>query len=281
MKNIITILAVALVAMACEKEDIKQNQEEHKGEILVNFDMKAGTSPLQLRASGDTVNYDYSTALNQAFNISNFGFYVSAFTLSGPNGESYTQKMEATAEGAQGYFRVEASDLATSFINLENIPEGTYDEISFTIGVGEEGVQSGASGGVLDPANGAWFWNWNAGYIAMKVEGSAADSPQQFVDQGNGSSIPAKRIEFHVGGWKDVDGSMFVNNLKTLTLDFGSPILIGEKYAPEAHVVVDVLPFFNASSNDFTSTYSVHSPMAGAPFAATFTEMFVMDHVHQ
>ncbi|WP_139230200.1 MbnP family protein [Lishizhenia tianjinensis] len=281
MKKIIGMFAIAVFAVACKKEDIQQNQNEYKGEILVNFDLKAGSSPLALRAAGDTVNYDYNTSNNQAFNVSNFGFYVSAFTLSGPNGESYTQEMKATAESAKGYYKVEASNPSSSFINLDNIPEGSYDQVSFTIGVGEEGVQSGASGGVLDPANGAWFWNWNAGYIAMKVEGSAADSPQEFVDQGNGSSIPAKRMEFHVGGWKDVEGSMFVNNLKTLTLDFGSPILIGEKYAPEAHVVVDVLPFFNASNNDFTTSYSVHSPMAGAPFAATFQSMFVMDHVHQ
>lgn len=281
MKKMIMLAAVAVLAVACNKEDKPSETNENKGEILMKYDLKVGTLPLQLRAFGDTLNYDYSTDLNQEFNISKFGFYVSVFTLSGPNGETYTQTMSATPEEAKGYYRVEASDLATGFINLENIPEGTYDKVTFTLGVGEEGVQSGAAGGVLDPANGAWFWNWNAGYIAMKVEGSAKDSPQQYVDQGNGSSIPAKRMEFHVGGWKDVEGSMFVNNLKTISLDFGSPILIGEKYAPEAHIVVDVLPFFNASNNDFSTNYSVHSPMGGAPFAATFESMFVMDHVHQ
>lgn len=283
MKNRILLAAIAMLAFACDKEDVNPTDDKtKKGEILVNFDMKAGVSPLTLRAKGDTVNYDFQTTSGQDFNLSKFGFYVSAFELTGPNGESYIQKMEATPAGSEGYYRVDASDLSTSYITLKNIPEGSYNHISFTIGIGEEGVQSGAAGGVLDPANGAWFWNWNAGYIAMKVEGSADDSPQQFVDQGNGNSIPAKRMEFHVGGWKDLaDNPMMVNNLKTMELDFGSNIEIGEKYAPESHIIVDVLQFFDDSNNDFSTSYSVHAPAAGAPFANTFEKMFVLDHVHQ
>ncbi len=286
--NRILMLAIAASTafVACKKENEEPtnnpSSEENKGVFQIKFDHKVGAQDLSLSAANDSVNFMYQTNDGQDFNITNFGYYVTEVRLTGPNGESYSDEMEATAAGSKGYYHVLEDNSASQLISLSNIPEGTYDQITFTLGVKEEGVQSGASGGVLDIANGAWFWNWNAGYIGFSVEGFAANSNQDYVDFGGGFVTHQGKTAFHIGGWKDVpDNTNFTNNIRTVTLDFGTTIEVRENLNPQAHVIADVLKFYDNATVDFSSTYAVHSPGAGAPFADHAASVFSIDHVHQ
>jgi hypothetical protein len=60
------------------------------------------------------------------------------------------------------YFLVNAADSSTLNQQINNIPEGKYTGITFTMGVDSLRNFAGAQTGVLDPAKGM-FWRWNSG----------------------------------------------------------------------------------------------------------------------
>lgn len=247
------------------------------GTFGIEFSNMVGTQTMSLDAAGAS-NFRYTTASGQAFNVSSFGYYISEVKLEGPNGEYYADAMNVSANAAdvKGYYHVLENNSASKIITLQNVPAGTYNKVTFTVGVSESGVQEGAAGGVLDPAAGAWFWNWNAGYIALSIEGAAESSTQT-----------DHVFQLHVGGWKDVPADetggveRFVNNVKTVTLNFGTTVSASDNLAPVAHVTVDALMLLNMAGIDFATTSMVHSPKAGQPIAHHIPHVFGLDHVHQ
>ncbi len=272
-------LAVSLFS-TCDDEKI--DPEAGNGSFVVEFDNYVGSTDMQLDPAGST-DFRYATASGQQFNVSTFRYYISNIKLEGPDGAMFEDEMNvsANADEVAGYYLVQESEASSQYITLDNIPEGNYDKVTFTLGIAEEGVQQGAAGGILDPAEGAWFWNWNAGYISLGMEGTAADSPQQKVE-GDGFIIEPKTFSLHVGGWKDVDpDDNFVNNIKTVTLDLGSAVTVSDKLKPEAHIVFDMLKILDGASVDFSQTYAVHAPRLGAPLAEEIPNAFIVDHVHQ
>lgn len=276
--KLIALLALIGTIVSCKNDD--PNPEEF-GTFQLYFDNKVGQNELVLSEPGSTT-YDYETANGEKFNMSLLGYYVSKIKLEGPNGELFEDEVSVSASESKGYYQVLENDASTHNIVVENVPAGTYNKVTFTIGVEEDGIQEGALGGVLDPANGAWFWNWNAGYIGLAMEGTAENSPQQYVDWGGGAETQEKTFAIHIGGWKEVSGNEnFVNNVRTITLDFGTTVSVSEELSPNAHIITDVLKLLDGANIDFSSTYSVHAPKAGNPFANQLSNAFQVNHVHQ
>ncbi|MEO9872288.1 MbnP family protein [Ekhidna sp.] len=274
----LAIFSLISISYSCSEDDTPALES---GTFQVFFDNKIGASEVTMRESGDAT-YDYETANGERFNVSTLGYYVSKIQLSGPDGEFYEDEILISASEARGYYHVLESETGSGNISLENVSAGKYNKITFTIGVEEDGVQEGAAGGVLDPANGAWFWNWNAGYIGFAIEGNAENSGQEYVDWGNGFETQAGTFALHVGGWKDVqDNENFVNNVKTITLDFGTTISVSEELSPLAHIVVDAMKILDGAQIDFSTTYAVHAPKLGRPFANELSDVFTVHHVHQ
>lgn len=278
-KNIWAIALLATFILSCNDDDPVGAAET--GTFQLFFDNKIGSSEVNLTDAGNTT-YDYETASGEKFNVSRMGYYVSKITLQGPDGALYEDEVSVSAAESKGYYHILESINGSGAITLENVPAGTYDRVTFTIGVEEDGVQEGAAGGVLDPAAGAWFWNWNAGYIAFVIEGNAENSGQEYVDWGNGFETQAGTFALHVGGWKDVaDNENFVNNVKTITLDFGTTVSVSDELSPLAHIVVDAMKVLDGAAIDFSTTYAVHAPRLGEPFADQLSDMFTVHHVHQ
>lgn len=270
LKQYLLILLTVATLAACKDDDDETTQTA--GTVGIEFDNMVGTSELSLATEGST-DYKYTNEAGQTFNITSLQYYISKIILTGPNGERFEDELNvsANADEIKGYYFIKESDGASKIIELENVPAGTYTHITFNVGIDEEGVQEGAAGGILDPAAGAPFWSWNAGYIAMTVEGQTAANAE-----------PAFAI--HVGGWKDIvptDGTTqkFYNNVKTLTLSLDENMKVSSTVAPEIHIVADVLEVLG--DNDFTVTSAVHSPAGGRTFADRFANAFVVDHVHQ
>ena len=277
--KLLAAFAPMLILSSCNEDGDVEPQEV--GTFQLYFDNKVGSSDITLKDPGST-DYDFETTSGELFNISKLGYYVSKISLSGPSGEVFEDEVLVNAGESKGYYHVLEGTSTSQNILLENVPAGTYDQVTFTIGVAEDGVQEGALGGVLDPANGGWFWNWNAGYIGLIVEGNAKNSGQEYVDWGNGSETLAKTFSFHIGGWKDVpDNENFVNNVQAITVDFGTTVTVGEELSPLVHVVVDVMKMLEGASVDFSTTYSVHSPKGGKVFADQLDQVFSVHHVHQ
>ena len=283
IKYIFALLTITLFNFSsCTNEDTDLIDP---GTLSIFFDNKLGDNTLSIKDAGDQT-FDYIDSNEQEFNISLFAYYISAIELEGPDGVKHIDPLNATAnaDDVSGYYHVNSTVPNSNVITLNEIKAGSYNKIRFTIGVDESGVQEGAAGGVLDPAQGAWFWNWNAGYIGFGVEGNASNSGQEYVDWGNGFETLEGTYAVHVGGWKDVEPEAgedptFVNNIKVIELDFDSTIMIEEGLTPSAHINVNFHELLDGS--DFSTTYAVHRPDLGKPFAEKLVEVFELDHIHQ
>ncbi|MEQ8470410.1 MAG: hypothetical protein RIC35_04460 [Marinoscillum sp.] len=261
MKNIkiLAILSLSILLWSCDKDN--DMTKETQGTVTLNFDNVAGEADLTLAVDGST-EYPYSNANDQAFNVRMMGYYISKIKLTGDN-LMYEDEAYADTEISKGYYHVQESVSGSAMIELADVPSGSYSQITFTLGIDGSTVQEGALGGVLNPENGAWFWNWNVGYIAFALEGSAEDAGSE-----------NKQIAFHIGGWGDP------NNIKEISLDLPTALVVGDQTSSMAHIKVDALKTFTGHMNvDFASTFSVHSPAAGEHIAYNVADAFYAHHV--
>ncbi|MEO1256279.1 MAG: MbnP family protein, partial [Bacteroidota bacterium] len=272
-KNIWAIALLAILVISCGEDDVDPNET---GTFQLFFENMAGSSQITLKDEGNQT-YDFETASGQKFNLSELGYFISEIKLEGPDGAFYEDEISVTANESRGYYHVQQGVSGSGSIDIVNVPAGKYDKVTFTLGVKEDGITEGAVGGVLDPAGDAarWFWRWNSGYIHFKMEGNAEDSGQlgnEFAEAGT--------FAFHIGGWKDVaPDDNFVNNTRTITLDLDGTVTVNGELSPLAHVIVDVMKVLDETNVNFESTFSVHSPVSGQPFANNLSEMFFVHHV--
>ena len=278
-------LATIILLSSCGSES-EDPQAEKTGNFLIEFENFIGTTPVTLVEEGST-DYMYTTSSGEPFNIDLFKYYISKVILEGPNGEYFEDEINVSpnADEVKGFYLVDESNESSKYISLQNVPAGTYNKIRFTVGIDEEGIEEGAAGGVLDPASGAMFWNWNAGYIGLSIEGAAENSSQVLVE-GPDFTIYDHSYEFHVGGWKDIqpaegEPEKFVNNLKEIALEFDSNVQVADGLVPEAHIIMDALKVLDGVNIDFATTYIVHSPKSGESMANQLPNAFILDHIHQ
>lgn len=271
----VALLATALVSCAEDKKE-ETNEESPKGTLTLKFDNFFGTDDMELSSSTDTITYNYKNSNNQDFNVTRCGYFITNIKLEGPNGELQLDKIESSADASKvkGFYYVDESDLTTQSITLQDIKEGTYNKITFNVGVPESAVKQGAQGGVLDPANElSIFWGWNSGYVGLVLEGLSSASPQK-ADLTN----PKYKVRYHIGGWKD-EGN-FVNNVQSVSLTFPESVEVVKNLTPKAHIVVDFKKLLQMANVDFSTDYSIHMPAAGANIASHIGHMFSVEHVH-
>lgn len=269
-----------LLFTACDKDD---NNEATTGQMEIEFDNVAimNNVPLQLDlVEPGSTTYQYTNALDQKFNINLLRYYITNVKLEGPNGEVYTDKMEIDASKSNGVYLVDEAASSSQLITLKDVPAGEYNKLTFTVGVPEEGVQEGVAGGSLDPATCNMFWNWNAGYVAVKYEG------QSDVSNGGagGESINdvANGMAYHIGGWRDMADTPFINNNQTITVTFDTKAKVSGSEQPHVHMYFDIISLFKGQNTiDFTGNHNVHKPTDGKPCAENIPTAFRFDHIHQ
>jgi hypothetical protein len=274
------ILSVALLD-SCKKED----KNEDPGTMAITFDNIAVINDVQkqltLVTPGST-EYAYTNEMGQKFNINLLRYYISGIELDGPNGEHFHDHMESTAAASKGYYLVDESIPSSQEILLENVPAGKYNKITFTVGVDSSGVVDGAAGGVLDPATCKMFWSWNSGYIAVKFEGQSDVSNGGVSGAETVTGDNANGMAYHIGGWKNIPGGVFVYNNKRLSYTFDENASVNSKVEPEVHMVFDVQKMFGGhKAIDFTGNHNVHKPADGADVANNLEHAFAFDHLHQ
>jgi len=281
---LISILAsINLYFTSCSKDD--NPTDETKGTVEVEFDNIALVDGIQRQLSMVTPgssDYQYTNALNQKFNINLLRYYISNIVLEGPNGEYFEDKVSVTTTAVKGIYLVDESNHTSSLITLSDVPAGEYNKIKFTVGVDENGVTEGAAGGILDPATCNMFWNWNSGYIALKFEGQSPDSNGGVSGTETLDENSIHGIAYHIGGWRDIEGTAFVYNNKALSLDFDTNAKVKYGEQPHVHIVMDVLTLFNGENDiDFTGNHNVHKPLDGVDMANNIPNAFTFDHIHQ
>ncbi|MBK8657703.1 MAG: hypothetical protein IPN22_02190 [Bacteroidetes bacterium] len=148
----------------------------HRGgsELQLHFRHTVKDSTLQLN------NVTYTNALGQPYILTKFKYYIGRIYLKSAHGRDYQ---------SEEYFLIDEEEEGSKVIRLQHVPPGEYTAIGFLLGVDSLHNCSGAQSGALDPLNGM-FWNWNTGYIFMKLEGRSPASP-----------APAHLLEYHIGGY--------------------------------------------------------------------------------
>lgn len=275
-----TIITIAALISSCTKEE-----EIQTGSIVVNFDNIALVNNVEQQLSLVTplsTAYNYTNELGQKFNINLLRYYISSIVLDGPDGAHYEDVMNASVAGAKGYYLIDEAKPSSQLVTLENIPTGSYNKISFTVGVDSTGVADGAVGGVLDLATCNMFWSWNSGYVALKFEGQSDVSVGGVGGAETVTSNNPNGIAYHIGGWKDIPNSAFVYNNQHLKFTFDENVNVSSSNEPEIHMTFDVLKLFKGHHTiDITGNHNVHKPSDGMQMAHNMGAAFQFDHIHQ
>jgi hypothetical protein len=200
----------------------------------------------------------YKNAWGEEFTITRFRYYIS-------NIEFITKEGKTIKPGGENYFLLDEEDEFSKNFST-TIPAGTYNAISFLVGVDSLCNVSGAQTGALDPLNGM-FWTWKSGYIMAKMEGR---SPA--------SSLPGNLFEYHIGGYKGKE-----NVVKKIILDFPG----GEKTFLQNKITVieisaDALEWFQDPEKLSISSHpSCTTPGALArKFADNYADMFSISSIN-
>jgi hypothetical protein len=267
MKKIfgLTAIVFAMVAFSACK-DKKEDELSGFNNVEVEFENRAGNKPL-------VFGVEYTNALGEKLTFSTFNYFVSNFALIREDGTEFVVPKDSC------YFLCKHEDLKSRRVVLKNVPAGNYKAIRFIIGVDSLKSVSPASErvGVLDPATGAsgMYWNWNAGYIFVKVEGT---SPQAPLDPGANANI----FQYHIGLFGGYS-SPTLNNIKTVTLELhhGEVAKVRRSGGPHFHIYVDILELFTKPMNISVATNpKVHAGPFSKNVADNYADMFILDHVH-
>ena len=250
--------------------DAEEKSEATGNSFILEFSHFVSEDELKLGFEGSKT-YPYSNFLGQTYNITQFGYYISGIELLKSTGEAWVDPVKSSihADEVKGFYHIQESIPESKVIHLENIDNGTYTHVKLNIGIPVDLVKEGAQGGILDIAEGAWFWNWNNGYITMKIEGQSPESPAL-----EDESHIANSISYHVGGWSDP------NNVKEIVLELPQQSHIENQGSATAHIVVDVERILNGAQIDFSQNYHVHMPMGGVKIANQFEQAFMIHHIH-
>jgi len=257
MKSIITAwLCVVALALfnGCSDDDAKTQT----GSVDIEFDNVVGTNDLEL----NTADQPYTNPAGETYKVTALKYYISNIKLLTADGEVFTDPV--SSDGSKGYYLIDESKEDTHVITLEGIPAGDYTDIEFTIGVDADRVDEGAQTGALDPVKGM-FWDWNTGYIFVKLEGESVSSTDDH-----------HYITYHVGGYDSP------NNIRTKTVSLGhEPATVRSDRRPEVHMIVDVNKFFEAPNEiSFAVSPVRHMPADNVEIADNYNNTFVADHVH-
>jgi hypothetical protein len=212
-----------------------------RAKLIIRFENYVGDEKLKI----DSVLYE--NKMGQTYSISMFKYYVGNFHFKNIQGKDFVSK---------GYFLINQEDESSMQIILDDIPSGEYNGIGFTLGVDSIDNCNGAQSGALDPVNGM-FWAWNSGYIFLKMEGISA-----------ASNSTGKRLEFHIGGYKEPN-----NCIKIISLKLKHPIKISENNL--VMIRADASHLFSGSNPvDFSKLSSVTDFHNAKTIADNYSSMF-------
>ena len=231
--------------LSCQKE---AENTTNKGVVQLQFTNMAGSASLAL-------NSTFTNTFGESLTITKYKYYISNI--------AFTDERNFRRLVPDTYFLVDEGDAASKTFNIE-VPAGTYQSISFLLGVDSTRNVSGAQTGALDPLH-DMFWTWNTGYIMAKLEGT---SPV--------SELPNEKVEYHTGGFK---GEHSV--LRTVTLPFGQVYTLQKNGRLQVAIKADVLKWFDGVHPlSIAAAPTATSPGALASrFADNYARMFTLTAV--
>jgi hypothetical protein len=219
-----------------------------KCKVKINVKNVVGDAPLILNTGR------YSNANNDSFSVTMFKYYISNIKFVSENGKEFREP--------NSYHLINEAKVGTKEFSI-NIPEGNYKQVSFTIGVDSLHNVSGAQDGDLDPLN-AMFWDWNTGYIMLKMEGILLKDNAE--------------LAFHLGGFKGV-----YNVLRKVTITFPELLAAANGKNPEIFIKANLAELYKTPHviNFFQTPVITVEGGEAAKIADNYADMFSLDHTNQ
>lgn len=252
MKSLYLILSGSLLfCQACRPDA----DPEPSGTVRIEFDQMVGTQDLVLDSQS------YRNGSGEAFTVSTLNYYISNIRLNRADGSSYVVPQDSS------YFLIQESRKESQTITLRHVPEGDYTDLTFMVGVDSlrSTMDNSRRTGVLDPATGhqGMYWEWNSGYIFLKLEGSSPTAP---VD-----ATGKNRFTYHIGlfgGYR----TRTLNNTRVVTLPFGANrLMVSDEQVPRVVVQADVLKCFDGPN---TVSIARNPTVMIAPFSASIADNY-------
>ncbi|MBN8824321.1 MULTISPECIES: MbnP family protein [unclassified Spirosoma] len=253
--SLILLLLVCLLVgtiWSCQNEvDVSET-----GSLIINLDNRVGNQDLSLGKA------TYQNAAGEAFTVTKFNYFVSNFRLKKADGTEYVLPQEAN------YYLIQEDKPESQSFTLTTIPAGTYIGMSFLIGV--DSLRSLANisqrTGVLDPGLGtheAMYWEWNSGYIFLKLEGTSPVAP----------AAQNNLFFYHIGGFGGgYNGKKTINNLRTVTISFnGNSAQVSASGRPQVNLTADVLNVFTGTT---TLQIAQHSSVMFEDYSANIANNY-------
>jgi hypothetical protein len=254
LKNIVAVMALALVFTSCSDDD--NNKITGQGNLKLEFDNMYGSSNLAF-------NTPYPNSNGEVVKINNAIYIISNIVLTKTDGSTYI------VPKSQSYFFVNEANVASTILNLPNIPAGNYNKVTFGVGVDQAQFDAGASGqnGMWEIAQGLGMtWSWTAGYKFIKFEGTYTSS----------TTTTDTPFKVHTGKTGDV------YNYAEVTLDFPDNALVRTNITPQVHIMADLKKLIDGTTKiNFDEGASV---MGGTKVqnisANNVPTLFEVRHVH-
>lgn len=242
------IIIGALTLASCKKEGctnpgaINYNEEAEKddgtceflteGTVTVEMSHVWGMSQAQFALNTQLIH----PMTNDTLTYSTFRYYISNFELKSTDGTWWKHP--------ESYFLVDASDASSMNLSITGVPEGSYTDIRYVMGVDSTRNVSGAQTGALSTSNGM-FWSWNTGYIMVKAEGSSPNS-------GSGN------FTYHLGGFSGTN-----NIVTTKEHSFGGTLSVTATGSPTVKMSANAARMFH-NYGSVSNGAMVHMPGASA-----------------
>jgi hypothetical protein len=249
--------ASALI-LACNNDSVEPI-DNSTNDVVLEFDNRVGAQKMALGTG------TYKNGSGEEFTLTTFNYFISNVALKKTDGN--------VVKFPDQYFLIRQADPTSWMAHLKDVPAADYTEINFLIGVDSTRTVASAEKrtGVLDEyseENHGMAWNWNSGYIFVKMEGTSPVVPL--------NSAGERAFAMHIGGFKSP-----ANNLRTVTLPLNTTATVRQSIAPTIHLVADFMKVFDGPNTiKLAETNSIHNPSVAGPIADNYMKMFVVDHVH-
>ena len=256
------IITSSFLMNSCSESDSPSTPSPTKtGKLVFEFDNVAGEDEL-------TLEKEYTNGAGEKFTVSKLKYYITNISIKTSTGTVFT------VPKASSYFLIDESIESSQKIEIANVPEGDYAEVTFTIGVDSlsNTMSVDKRTGALDITGAAsdMYWDWNSGYIFFKMEGNSPAITEV-----------EKNYRFHIGGFGGYS-TQTINNIKKATVKFGTSVAtVRESLKPEVHLLADVMKVFSgAKTISLAQNSSYMFSPSSVDIANNYMNMFSFDHVH-
>lgn len=226
--------------LSCNNDDSSLS----KSTMQITFDNRISAEQDLVLGTTTFVNQN-----NENIVTNELKYIISNITLRTDNGTTFEYPKE------NSYFVINEADPSSLTINLSEIPVGNYTHISFGIGVDQsEYPLNGLLNFIPTAQEAQMIWNWAAGYIFIKFEGSF--TPQ------NGTESP---FVIHVGSHGQT-----LDNYKFITLPLENTLEVSSGNNATVTIQSHVEKILDASNSiKLSETNNIQVDPVNAPKIAT------------